>query len=76
MGKNAKGHSSKKRHPGVGVPAHGVGTTKERKMARKGRVGKTAPEPCGKCGGPLGRVLMVPSAGPSRTIMFCGACGC
>jgi len=45
MPKKGKGHSKKKRHPGVGVrykpqarSAIYVGTTKERKMARKGPV--------------------------------------
>ena len=73
MGKKAKGHSRKKRHPGVGVPAQGTGATKERKMARKGRAAKVKLPECH--GAEVSRVMFVPVSGPSRVVFWCKTCG-
>ena len=75
MAKKQKGHSAlkKKRHPGVGVPAQGTGATKERKMARKGRIAKEKLPECH--GESVQRVMHVPISGPARVRLWCRTCG-
>ena len=70
MPKKGKGHSKKKRHF-IGVPAGGVGTTKERKMARKGRAAKAVLQPCVVCEKPLKWIKMVTSTGKVGHILYC-----
>jgi len=80
MAKKAKGHSKKKRHF-IGVPEQGVGLTKERKMARVGRIISTRPLGC-LCDlllffrrNPRRYVRLVrPTGGTGRTVLWCATC--
>ncbi len=66
------GINSKKARHHIGVPAQGTGTTKERKMARKGRATKKEMPLC--CEKPLQQVRLVQSSGRGSTVKLCSVC--
>ncbi len=66
------GINSKKARHHIGVPEQGVGTTKERKMARKGRAAKKAMPLC--CEKPIQYVRLVQSSGRHSSMKMCSVC--